>query len=255
MSKRKSSLQSQKCRRDERRVARNVRPTQFFHVSPYRLRVGTHLKPRWSGFAFQHRVWMVGSIRASRLVAQGMVSEAASGAATCCGRGFDTGPLPASAFRGFWVYRVLPTGPVECGHHQFTTAFPVRVVEVAATVGRPEENRLPRPPVRSDEDIGRWLAHCPDLDRLLEEWRTAASPEAARNVLYHQLWDATAAVRADELLRRAPADGRLFLEGWFRREVERETAYYRKQRLAAHHKLTPDPRYKRDRSWKRREVD
>jgi hypothetical protein len=158
-------------------------------------------------------VWMSSSLRAARRIAQAIVEDLRSGEGGFCGTMF--GKPPPQAIYGAWIYRVKPTGPIRRdGRSHWITSFPVRVLEIADVFAEPEKNNLTLPAIRT-------------------LWDFAAEVFCA----YARHWR----------LCPSEAERQSFCRKW----MEEIGAELKKELRQQHHKLTPDPRYKRDQSWKR----
>ncbi len=185
--------------------ARSPVPKQLFHSSPYRLRVGTHLRPRWSPFQFQHGVWLTSSLVSARAVCAEILRFLREGVPGYCGTTYgDEIREIGRHVRGVWIYRVKATGPVERRPRVggWLSAFPVRIMAVAGKYGEPERNDPPPVRRRFEADLARLSLADPPLEGA----------------------DLTPAERVD---------------------VEREATRLRAQRIEQHRKLVPDARYRR----------
>ena len=233
-------------------------PTRLYHVSPYQLRVGTHLRPRWSLFADQFRVWMVSSLRGARLVADGIFEFLRYGLPGLCGMGYDRSEEEIKRFgravRGVWIYQVKPTGPIEnTGKGVWVSGFSARILAMVGHVGEPEKNRLaPNPSPQGDAEIARFRAY-DDPVALLQAWRRSATLEDAFDTTLELEAVCADPSEISELFRRMASGGRppeAELASWYEQKLVSELVKARSDRRREHHKLVPDPRYKRDRRWK-----
>jgi hypothetical protein len=208
-------------------------PLGFYHATPFRLTLGTHLRPRWSRFAFAHRIWMSGSLVGARATAKEIMNCYQQGCSGYAGTGFgDKGAaikqMGQQVF-GLWIYRIKPTGPVVRFRHstEWTSAFPGTIVELAATYGEPQRNTLAPPPPLTAEGIARVSWDDPwEREDLLKELQREPQPWAP--------------------LRPMPPEQAV--AGHLQVKLAHETAKQLKEVRDEHHKLHPDPRYHRARS-------
>jgi hypothetical protein len=240
--------------------ARRSRPRRLYHSSPHRLAIGRSIRPRWSPHFGVWKLWMTSSLAAARGVARGIVCDLQAGFGGFCGTTFGRCDFQAQKIYGVWIYRVKPTGPMERdGRNHWTTSFPVRVLEVVDVFGQPEKNRLTLPARRSLAHTAAVFAPVPEeLVYGYERW--LACPEsktAPTNGIVHDLLQGEMSWKdgkeifhilsscADDAQRLEAA--RQFCKRWIERNARSLASRQRRQ----HHKLFPDPRYKRTKSWRR----
>jgi hypothetical protein len=271
-------------KKPQTRPRRSERVGLLLHVSPYRLKIGAHIKPRYSDFALQNKVWMIASLASARQLAKELVEQLNRKCIGYGGLGWAqavsrTLPEPGQV-KGAWIYRVKPTGPVERetsssvtvrgGGPNWTSSFPVRITAIFDTYGEPGKNVLPPPGPRNMESPAFsvfWEAMSgPDgvhyvYERYapyIENGMLALKANAvARKTLRYEVaaclgGSLRLADEALDLLNGAPKDKRRdMLSGWLRRKRQESWAAMRARISREHHKLGPDLRYKRSKSWKK----
>lgn len=179
---------------DRRRRRRGHR---FFHASPFALKPGANLLPKWCRFQLWlgplwgildgPEVWLTTSLRKAQEIGRLMVDGSEDGEGFAGGVHRTLGeeyPL-----RGAWIYQVRPLGPlreIQGGHAR--TTHPARVLRVAATWGDPERNPadLEPPRIRDEEAARLWLksSKCTSLDlrRLRESIRETWADDPAEHL-------------------------------------------------------------------------
>ena len=257
-------------------------PTVLFHASPWKLKVGTNLKPRWSSFTGTHKIWMSSSLVASVGIAEQLIRDHAENIPGYCGTGYHV-RLEGSLV-GAWIYRVKPSGRLDKvgKYSEYTTSFPVRIVEIITVVGDPERNTVePRRPMSDAEaayDQMEWdyKPILDNIDKIVHVWNTTPEGEKGDPKGFK---DPSITLRS--LLGKGPIKndrsffGRIFCRGemnigveaveelWealranrhldpekviralVNRKFEETVCQLRRDRNREHTKLRPDPRYRR----------
>ena len=268
---------------------RQVTPTVLFHASPWKLKVGTNLKPRWSSFTGTHKIWMSSSLVASVGIAEQMIQDHVESIPGYCGTGYQV-KLKGQMI-GAWIYRVKPSGKIEKNgkYSEYTTAFPVRIVGIETVVGEPEKNTVgplkPMSDVEAAYDAMEW--DCKpiqdNIDKIVHVWNTTPEEEKKDPKSFK---DPT--ITLEVLFKRGPVKedksffGRIFCRGklnisieviedlwnvlranrhldpkkviqaFVNRKLEETVSQLRRDRNREHTKLRPDPRYKRHEKHKGR---
>ena len=229
-------------------------PASLYHVSPWKLKVGATIKPRWSGFALEYKVWMCSSLKGAIDIGKAMLSDFKEGIIGFAGTGYDR-DFKGEDLHGIWIYRVKPTGPVErVKKGEWTTSFPLRILELVEKAGEPEKNRLPPSPLRSDEDVGAFETGLnldeQSVQRIIKAFENSSGlvgfSEKISDLIFDERWIA----ELHAILSNCTAEKVDTLNQWKRRKIHEAAQKKRKKRRIEHRKLAPDPRYKRDKSWK-----
>ncbi len=226
-------------------------PARLYHASPWVLKPEALIRPRWSLFALQYKVWITASMRSARATAAMILESVETGLPGYAGTTFGQRDLPGDC-HGVWIYRVKPTGPVERGGKgEWTTSFPVRVLEIAGRYGEPERNQLDDPPLRSDDEVGAYADGIPKIEAeviasIAGAYRDCPDESAfVESIGYRYLTDEL----ATELFKVLQADQRqgieTVIEGWLHRKAEEAALRMQEIRRREHHKRLPDPRYDR----------
>jgi len=251
-----------------RRADRRRRATPFFHATPYRLRPGTHLRPRWSRWILEGgyyeeppQVWFCTSLRAARVVARRIVEGGLWTGSNAGYAGHGERLPPDWEVHGAWIYRVRPTGPVGAAERGLASStFPVRVLGLADTWGEPWRNRCRLPAALDDAEAARcWVRRGEDPERQAEDefeehWRCFREllhlPRAKliyRYVLSDWLFDRELRRNLLAIFLRV-RDKEEAREGYYallRRQAEAWQVRLRELRLRHHRRRLPDRRYRR----------
>jgi hypothetical protein len=195
---------------------------------------------------------MTSSLRGALDVGRELIDDLKHGHYGYCG----TGPrdrLEPQEIHGVWVYRVKPTGPIErAGKGVWTTSFPVRVLEIVRELGEPARNKLALPLRRSTQDAAGAFDFY-DPVGILRAYGSGPTVEERLAALGQEvLGGPREASEIEQILSSCPeAERAEAASAWCHRKMEEQTARLEKQRRDEHHKLRPDPRYRRDGSWRR----
>ncbi len=235
-------------------------PQRLYHSSPYRLSVGRSIRPRWCLHFGVWKVWMTSSLVEARQVGRAIVLDLQAGHGGFCGTIFPRFDLQPQQVFGAWVYRVKPTGPIERDRRShWTTSFPVRVLQIVEVLGQPDRNRLTLPTQRSVADAAAVVA--PDPEKLVcfyERWlATRASDHDSADIICDLVQGEMSWKEGAEVLRMLSScpDHAQRLEAarqFSKRWVEKQSRFLASRQRRQHHKLSPDLRYRRSKSWKQR---
>jgi len=229
-------------------------PTLLYHTSPYSLQVGANIRPRWSAFACEFKVWMTSSLQGAINVGDCIITSFREGGMVpWCGGGFDEENMPPQKIQGLWIYRVKPTGPIERrGVGEWVTSFSVRILEIAHIMGKPWNNRLPEAKVRKDKHMGEMIAYVDaEASEIMDAFDKCRTSQERLEYLKGKM-QRKYAKEIYCILAPLPDDKRYeALLLWIHNKIDQETVAFQKQRTKSYHKLYPDPRYKRSKSWKK----
>jgi hypothetical protein len=126
----------------------------------------------------------------------------------------------------------------------------VRILEVVAAVGEPARNRVSAPTPRRDAEAAQ--TQCITTPQSLVAAYRGGRDEAERTALLAE--ETYNDAEAADLCRALEAGDRPLEEiaaAWCERQLAQQEGRLRAARERAHHKLTHDARYRRDRRWKR----
>lgn len=237
--------------KDKKENRRKNRPSNFYHASPYKLKCGSNIKPRWSPFNLEYRVWMSSNLQSAIESAKEIIDEIKLGGTIFLARLTDELWEPRE-IHGVWVYQVKPTGPAEnYGRGTWITSFPVRVLKIIHTYGEPSKNKLASAPRRSEEGVVRLMMD--DFNK-----KNSSKIVAAYNKSY-SLNDFDKIIRKALIIYEKRDVRELYnvlckckqnkiseaVAAWCLRKVEEEALKLKKKRRDQHHKLIPDPKYQR----------
>lgn len=230
-------------------------PTQLFHTTPFELHRGQLLRPRWSSFANQHKVWMSSSGRSARVIAEAMLSCFREGLMGFHGHGCNDDDCRIIArwkLEGLRIYRVRATGGIEREwRSSWKTAYPVVVLGEVGTFAEPEKNRLiPLLPMR-DRDM---CCRAPEI--VMDTFRGTSSAEefatAVETGLGRQSFDLK---KLFFMMSHTSETPEIVADRAFSWLDYEDAESFSRKRTSQHRKLLRDPRYCRDKSRKGEEWD